>query len=242
MGDFNAKIGKHKQNDRAVGEYGIGERNERGDRLIEFAESLKLYITNSFFKKSVNRKWTWSHGETKNEIDFILTNNKHIFQDTSVLYKPNTGSDHKMVRSKIKINIKQHRAILVQKKSFICPFEITSDNRENFQLKLNNKFEALHDLLEDGNLDAINSTIINKVMECVKETGSKKKKENTGRLSRVTKDLLEQRCRMKHSSSVRERINAAELNKLINRNLRDDVRNYNNRIVETAIENNKSLK
>ena len=38
MGDFNAKIGKRKQNESCImGPYGIGERNERGDRLVEFA-------------------------------------------------------------------------------------------------------------------------------------------------------------------------------------------------------------
>ena len=39
-GDFNAKIGtKTKEEDaKSMGAFGIGERNERGDRLIEFAE------------------------------------------------------------------------------------------------------------------------------------------------------------------------------------------------------------
>ena len=35
MGDFNAKIGKHQNNERVVGNYGYGERNERGDTLAE---------------------------------------------------------------------------------------------------------------------------------------------------------------------------------------------------------------
>ena len=39
-GDFNAKIGsKTKEEDlKSMGAFGIGERNERGDCLIEFAE------------------------------------------------------------------------------------------------------------------------------------------------------------------------------------------------------------
>ena len=38
-GDFNAKIGTEtKEEDfKSMGAFGIGERNERGDRLIEFA-------------------------------------------------------------------------------------------------------------------------------------------------------------------------------------------------------------
>ena len=35
-----------------VGPYGYGARNDRGDRLIHFAQGQKLKITNSIFKKN----------------------------------------------------------------------------------------------------------------------------------------------------------------------------------------------
>ena len=35
MGDFNAKIGRSRVGSTA-GPFGLGERNERGDRLLEF--------------------------------------------------------------------------------------------------------------------------------------------------------------------------------------------------------------
>ena len=37
MGDLNAKIDKGKCED-LIGEYGLGERNERGERLVEFIQ------------------------------------------------------------------------------------------------------------------------------------------------------------------------------------------------------------
>ena len=40
IGDCNAKVGGHQQGDgAAVGQYGYGERNERGTRLVQFATS-----------------------------------------------------------------------------------------------------------------------------------------------------------------------------------------------------------
>ena len=43
LGDLNAKIGMRKKGESAImGKYGIGIRNERGDRLIEFAASRQL--------------------------------------------------------------------------------------------------------------------------------------------------------------------------------------------------------
>ena len=59
MGDFNAKIGQHRQSDGAtVGKYGLGDRNERGTRLMQFVKSLNLKIPSTFYKKRKIRKWT----------------------------------------------------------------------------------------------------------------------------------------------------------------------------------------
>ena len=60
MGDFNAKIGRKQQWEKGncTGGFGIGEKNERGERLINFAEEKKLFIAKTFFKKNKNRYWT----------------------------------------------------------------------------------------------------------------------------------------------------------------------------------------
>ena len=56
MGDFNAKVGQKQVGERAVGSYGIGTRNSRGDTLVNFAEKNKLRVMNTFFNKRKNRK------------------------------------------------------------------------------------------------------------------------------------------------------------------------------------------
>src|SRR6476619_8495891 len=48
MGDFNAVVGEGKE-DRVVGKLGLGKRNDRGERLIEFCKSQNLVITNTWF-------------------------------------------------------------------------------------------------------------------------------------------------------------------------------------------------
>ena len=57
-GDFNAKIRtKTKEEDfKSMGAFGIGERNERGDRLIEFAEEQNLIIVNTLFQKQKKKQ------------------------------------------------------------------------------------------------------------------------------------------------------------------------------------------
>ncbi|XP_072022386.1 craniofacial development protein 2-like [Amphiura filiformis] len=52
MGDFNAKIGSYQPGEESImGKFGIGERNDRGDMLLEFAAQQGLVIANTYFKK-----------------------------------------------------------------------------------------------------------------------------------------------------------------------------------------------
>ncbi|GFS08192.1 endonuclease-reverse transcriptase [Elysia marginata] len=100
MGDFNAKIGtKKKEEDlECIGCHGIGERNERGQRLLDFAAENKLYITNTFYQEPKSRYWTWeSPGQQyRNQIDFILSTDKSLFKNTEVITSIDVGSDHRM--------------------------------------------------------------------------------------------------------------------------------------------------
>lgn len=49
MGDFNAKVGKEGA-DGVTGDCGLGEKNERGDLLIQFCKEEKLVIKNTYYK------------------------------------------------------------------------------------------------------------------------------------------------------------------------------------------------
>ena len=108
MGDFNAKIGMRNTNDqmKCAGPFGTGNRNERGERLLDFAEENNLVVTNSLFLKAANRYRTWEApgGVTKNQIDFILSSDWKIVQNCKVIAKVDIGSDHRMVRARVEID------------------------------------------------------------------------------------------------------------------------------------------
>lgn len=102
IGDFNAKIGHPKPEENLImGKYGYGERNERGEQLIDFALEYKLSIMNTFFKKRASRKWTWKSPDhtIMNEIDFIMTSNPKLINNVEVLSNVKFPSDHRMVRA-----------------------------------------------------------------------------------------------------------------------------------------------
>ena len=59
-GDWNAKVGCDNTGwEGVMGHYGYGTRNERGERLLEFAAGHNLLICNTRFQQKPNRKWTW---------------------------------------------------------------------------------------------------------------------------------------------------------------------------------------
>ena len=78
MGDYNDKVGKGKKED-TVGYFGLGTRNERGERLIKFCEENNLCIANTFFQQPARRLYTWkSPGDiNRNQIDYILIKKRY---------------------------------------------------------------------------------------------------------------------------------------------------------------------
>ena len=81
MGHFNEKVGgQTNSTERATGCFGLGQRNERGDTLVEWATSKNFKITNPQFQKKAGRRWTWRSpdGNTKNEIYYIMTNKRAL--------------------------------------------------------------------------------------------------------------------------------------------------------------------
>ena len=60
MGDWNAKTGKDRVGwETVMGRFGYGERNERGERMLDFAVQLNMYICNTKRQQIPCRKWTW---------------------------------------------------------------------------------------------------------------------------------------------------------------------------------------
>ena len=65
MGDFNRNIGEGKE-EKEVGPYGLSERNDNGEILLDFCKRNNMMITNTWFQqKSTQYTWTSPNSETK---------------------------------------------------------------------------------------------------------------------------------------------------------------------------------
>ncbi|EYB99959.1 hypothetical protein Y032_0119g869 [Ancylostoma ceylanicum] len=68
--------------------------------------SCNLFHGNSIFEKPQHRRWTWEspNGQTHSELDHVLTNRRWSLMDTTVLPSFDSGSDHRLLRAKIRLN------------------------------------------------------------------------------------------------------------------------------------------
>ena len=69
------------------------------------------------FQKKAGSRWTWRSpdGHTKNEIDYIMTDEPSMVTEVTVINRINIGSDHTMVMGSIKLNTRLERRKLLNK-------------------------------------------------------------------------------------------------------------------------------
>ena len=73
IGDWNAKVGS-QETPRVTCKFGLGVRNEAGQRLTEFCQENTLVIANNLFQQQKKRLYTWTStdGPHQNQTDYIL--------------------------------------------------------------------------------------------------------------------------------------------------------------------------
>ena len=59
IGDWNAKVGS-QETPGVTGKFGLGMRNEAGQRLTEFCQENALVIANTLFQQHKRRLYTWT--------------------------------------------------------------------------------------------------------------------------------------------------------------------------------------
>ena len=75
IGDWNAKVGRGRDGGM-VGPWGLGKRNQRGQKFAERCQDNGQVFLNTWFRNHCRRLWTRkSSGDlTRNQIDYITTN------------------------------------------------------------------------------------------------------------------------------------------------------------------------
>ena len=75
--DWNAKVGS-QETPGVTGKFGLGTQNKVGQRLIEFCQENAMIIANTLFQQHRRRLYAWTSpgGQHRNQIDYILCNQR----------------------------------------------------------------------------------------------------------------------------------------------------------------------
>ena len=110
IGDWNAKV-ESQETPGITGKFGLGIRNEAGQRLIEFCQENTLVIVNTLFQQHKRRLYTWTSpdGQHRNQIDYILCSQRWRSSIESTKTRPGVdcGSDHELLIAKFRLRLKK---------------------------------------------------------------------------------------------------------------------------------------
>ena len=127
------------------------------------------------FQKKPGRRWTWRSpdGNTKNEIDYIMTDKPSMVTDVTVISLINIGSDHRMVMGSITLNTRaaERRKLLNKNTRTRVDTQMIGTKTNTFQLELTKMSTALE---EHDDMDSLNKNIT----EMIQQSASQNKPRN----------------------------------------------------------------
>ena len=91
--------------------FGLGMRNEAGQRLMEFCQENALVIVNTLFQQHKRRLYTWTSpaGQHRNQTDYILCSRRwrSSIQPAKRRQGADCGSGHEHLSTKFRLKLKK---------------------------------------------------------------------------------------------------------------------------------------
>ena len=143
-GDLNGHIGTDRTGFEDIrGIYGIGERNQEGEAVLEFCQSHSLTILNTMYKKTREKLITYKSGNAETQIDFLLMRKMENIKDKDCAVIPGEAClpQHRLLRGEFIVrNRKKKKKQLVEK---IKIWKLKDEDvKKEYQEKVQEKFEA----------------------------------------------------------------------------------------------------
>ena len=137
-GDLNGHVGLgNKGNEECMGNCGMGIRNEEGERIISFAKAESLAIVNTYFKKEMNKLITYSSGQHKTQIDYLMCRKSDLksVKDCKVIPGDYVAKQHRPVVAIVSWMQKKISSMSTEKKTKWWNLKI-EEKKEAFYLEM----------------------------------------------------------------------------------------------------------
>ncbi|ESN94252.1 hypothetical protein HELRODRAFT_68656 [Helobdella robusta] len=112
-GDLNGHVGEKTDCfDNVHGGFGYGERNEDGNRILEFAESHGFCLLNTYFRKRLEHLITYKSGPSATQIDFFAVKQHHrgLFKNVTVNPGESCVAQHRLLMADQVVELSQHKS------------------------------------------------------------------------------------------------------------------------------------
>ena len=214
--DFNGYVGEGNVGvELNIGEHRVGRRNDEDDRIVEFAAVNNLAVTNTYSKKRLARKITYTSGDKNSQVDYILCRRRemHNLQDCYVLPGELVAKQHKVVvcRTVIKTNGKQTP---VKVKTTKC----WKLNLEEPRVKSVDKMKAILDTEGSNTWERASKGVRETVVEVLGRTSGKVgKKEETWWWNEEVQESIKTKKAKKKERDLNRNAETIESYKLANK-------------------------
>ena len=163
-GDWNAKVGS-QETPGVTGKFGLGMRNEAGQRLIGFCQENALVIANNLFQQHKRRLYTWTSpdGLHRNQTDYILCSQRwrSSIQSAKTRLGTDCGSDHELLIAKFRLKLNK-----VGKTTRPFRYDLNQIPYD-YTVEVRNRFKGL------DQIDRVSDELCIEVRDIVQETGIK---------------------------------------------------------------------
>ena len=100
-GDLNGHVGISREAiERIHGGLGVGEKNEEGESVTDFAMVFDLSIVNTFFEKRPNHLVAYKSGGRESQIDLLMCRRRqqlHEVKNCKVINGKSVAAQHRML-------------------------------------------------------------------------------------------------------------------------------------------------
>ncbi|KAK7107318.1 hypothetical protein V1264_015265 [Littorina saxatilis] len=240
MGDFNAKIGSDNRGyEEIMGQQGLGEMNDNGERFADMCATSDLVIGGSVFHHRRIHKATWVSPDlrTENQIDHVCIGRKfrRSLQEVRVKRGADVASDHHLLVARLKLKLKRNWTEgSSQRQRYNTTALKDNKKQEEFKITLSNKFQVLEELLEEETIEqqwqrakeAVTST-------CQEVLGSKTHNHKEWISAETLKNIearREKKTALNNSKTRAAKAKAneeyAEANRSVKHSIKTDKKNY----------------
>jgi exonuclease III len=201
IGDWNAKVGcDNTGNEHVMGKHGIGTINNNGERLLEFCSINNLIIGGTLFQHKDIHKTTWTApgNGPRNQIDHIIIQRKwrNTLKDVRSMRGADVGSDHDLVRAKLKISLKANYTRNKMKRKYDISKLSNEEKLQEYQNDVEKEMGDLHEL-KNCNIEEIWDRFKRAIKNTAEKVIGYKSRKNQTWLTNATKEKIEDRKKIK---------------------------------------------